>query len=137
MMTTECFSIRRSIWSRLSSRARAASAGSCPDPRPRVVVAPIKSLSSLGDRASENSLVSRNRVVIARRSRSAYFGSALVRDGNVAREECLERAQDVCPAAASADEKNVHFAPVCFTSARRIGTITHLPAARRRSLMTT
>jgi hypothetical protein len=60
----------------------------------------------------------------------------LVRDGDVPREECLQRTQDVSPAATSADKKNVHFAPVCFTSANRIGTTTHLPAARRRSLTT-
>ena len=56
--------------------------------------------------------------------------------GDVAREEGLERTQDVSPAAPSADKKNAHFAPVCFRSARRIGTTTHLPSARRRSLTT-
>jgi hypothetical protein len=56
-----------------SSKAALATSGLCMDPNRRVVTAPIRSRSSFGTSNNENSLVSRNRVVTARRSRSAYF----------------------------------------------------------------
>ena len=73
--TTECRLKRASTSPQDSSNASLASSGLCIEPSRRVVALPMTSRSSFGTSDSENSLVSRNRGVTARRSRSAYLAS--------------------------------------------------------------
>jgi len=74
-MTTECRLRSDATSSRDSSSAFLARSGLCIEPIRRVVPAPMTSRSSFGRSFRENSLVSRNFVVMARRSRSAYLAS--------------------------------------------------------------
>ena len=86
----------------------------------------MRTRSSFGTSDNANSLVSRNRVVTARLSRSAYLGVGLMGDGQVASKRRLHRSQNVSTTATRAQKEDMHVTPVCFgPTLNRKGTTTH------------